>query len=100
MVACTLSIGASFATEPESASNQKLKKLMEKVQERDGLGSASKPPSAAELSTRMQERNALLAQGEAALARSDTDAAQSAFERAALIQHAADTEMGLVRTWT
>ncbi len=46
----------------------------------------------------MQERSALLALGEAALTRSDTDAAQQAFERAALIQHAADTEMGLVRT--
>jgi hypothetical protein len=51
-------------------------------------------PSAA----RMQERSALLAQGEAALARSNTDAAQAAFEAAATILHAADTEMGIVRT--
>ena len=48
---------------------------------------------------RLQERVDLLASGEAALARPDTAAAQSAFERAALILHAADTEIALVRTY-
>lgn len=47
----------------------------------------------------MADRAALLATGEAALVRGDTDAAQVAFERAAALLHAADTEMGLVRTW-
>jgi S1-C subfamily serine protease len=47
---------------------------------------------------RLQERTQLLASAEAALARSDIATAQQAFERAALITHAADTEMGLVRT--
>jgi hypothetical protein len=47
----------------------------------------------------MRERTQLLARGEAALARSDADAALIAFETAANILHAADTEMGLVRTY-
>jgi hypothetical protein len=47
---------------------------------------------------RLRERTRLLANAEAALARSDIATAQQAFERAALIAHAADTEMGLVRT--
>jgi hypothetical protein len=41
----------------------------------------------------------LLAQGEAALARSDAQAAEQHFDSAANILHAADTEMGLVRTY-
>ena len=48
---------------------------------------------------RLQERAGLLASGEAALAQRDAAAAQSAFERAALILHAADTEIALVRAY-
>ena len=47
---------------------------------------------------RLRERASLLAAGEAALARLDAAAALNAFERAALILHAADTEIALVRT--
>jgi hypothetical protein len=47
----------------------------------------------------MRERTQLLARGEAALARSDANTALIAFESAANILHAADTEMGLVRTY-
>ena len=48
---------------------------------------------------RLQERTRLLRTGEAALARLDLDAAINAFDRAALIQHAADTELSLVRVY-
>lgn len=46
---------------------------------------------------RLRERAGLLKTGEAALAQMDVTAALSAFERAALILHAADTEIALVR---
>jgi hypothetical protein len=103
VAAYTLFFGPGFAAEPDAPntpSQQKLKQLMEQVQARGagGAGSASRAPATAEQAARMRERTALLALGEAALARSDADAAQQAFESAALIQHAADTEMGLVRT--
>lgn len=45
------------------------------------------------------ERRELLARGEAALAAGDTEAAQAAFDRAALMLHAADTEASLVRSY-
>jgi hypothetical protein len=105
-------------TTSSSASQQKLQRILEQARQRaanpasavsgtalgnvlsDALPSASATavgtlPSPA----RMQERSRLLAQGEAALARSDTDTAQTAFESAANILHAADTEMGIVRTY-
>jgi hypothetical protein len=68
---CSVMWGASLAHEPGLASPQKLQ----------------------------QERMQLLASAEAALARSDIATAQQGFERAALISHAVDTEMGLVRTY-
>jgi hypothetical protein len=48
---------------------------------------------------RLQERAELLEAGEAALARLDVAAALDAFERAALILHAADAEIALVRSY-
>ncbi len=48
---------------------------------------------------RLQERANLLASGEQALARRDVEAALQAFETAALILHAADTEIALVRAY-
>jgi hypothetical protein len=47
----------------------------------------------------MQERARLLAEGEGALARLEVDGALRSFERAAALAHAADTELGLVRTY-
>lgn len=44
-------------------------------------------------------REQLLAEAEATLARGDTDAALRLFERAASMRHAADSELGLVRTY-
>jgi tetratricopeptide (TPR) repeat protein len=54
---------------------------------------------AEERNARMQQRAALLARGEAALARNDAAAALLEFEQAAALLHAADAEMGLVRTY-
>ena len=50
-------------------------------------------------SARLQERAELLKNGEVALARLDVTGALNSFERAALILHAADTEIALVRTF-
>jgi hypothetical protein len=47
----------------------------------------------------LRERSELLERGEAALARGDIGQAHDAFERAGTMMHAADTEMGLVRTY-
>jgi hypothetical protein len=55
---------------------------------------APRAPVSAE---RLQQRADLLAQGEAALARQSTQEAVALFDSAALILHAADTELGLVR---
>jgi hypothetical protein len=45
------------------------------------------------------ERRRLAEEGESALARGDTEAAERAFDSAARIVHSADIEMGLVRTY-
>lgn len=71
------------------ASDERLRALMQ------ARGAAPATPSP----ERLREREALLSQGEAALAALDTDRAQALFDRAALILHAADTEMGLVRCY-
>ncbi|CAN7155576.1 hypothetical protein LJR084_000177 [Variovorax sp. LjRoot84] len=49
--------------------------------------------------TRMEARSALLGRAESELVRGDIAAATDAFDRAALMLHAPDTEMGLVRTY-
>lgn len=48
---------------------------------------------------RLREREALLREAEAALAAGDAHKAEQGFDRAALILHSADTEMGLVRSY-
>lgn len=48
---------------------------------------------------RLREREALLREAEAALAAGDAEKAEQGFDRAALILHSADTEMGLVRSY-
>lgn len=48
---------------------------------------------------RLEEREALLRDAEAALAAGDAAAAEQGFDRAAMILHSADTEMGLVRSY-
>ena len=74
----------------------KLRQLMTQVRQPASAASPAVLPISPE---RLAEKAHLLAAGEAALARIDLDAAQQAFDRAASIQHAADTEMALVRTY-
>lgn len=68
-----------------------------------GLEAQRRPPagpaSAGERAIELAERNRWLEEGEAQLAAGHTDAAQQAFDRAALLLHAADAELALVRTY-
>ncbi len=83
-----------------SNSDQKLLRLMEKARPPQGAVQGAPPSgstSPAVSAGRLQERTRLLASGESALARLDTAAAIGAFDQAALILHAADTEIALVR---
>ncbi|MDB5868524.1 MAG: hypothetical protein JWP96_856 [Polaromonas sp.] len=72
---------------------------MEQVRPRPAAGQAGGQAvrEAAASPARLQERAELLEKGEAALARREVTVALDAFERAALILHAADTEIALVR---
>ena len=79
-----------------ASSDTKLRQLMAQARLRNS------PPAAAAGGTgyagaiapeRLHQRALLLQAGEAALARLELDAAIDAFDRAALIQHAADTEI-------
>ena len=88
--------------------NEKLRQIMQQSKRHgpasQALGStalaASQAAAVAVLSpARLLERKTLLQSGEAALARLQVDAALQAFERAALIAHAADTEIALVRAY-
>lgn len=85
-----------------SDADAKLRQLMTQARApasaASGVSSAARPaPSISP--ERLIEKAQLLAEGEAALASVDLDAAQQAFDRAAAILHAADTEMALVRTY-
>jgi hypothetical protein len=85
-----LALAPAHAADTDPASSQKLKRVMEQSR----AGAWATPSDDA-----VQERAVMLARGEAALLRNDTDAAQTAFDNAASVLHAADTEMGLVRTY-
>jgi hypothetical protein len=69
------------------ASEEKLRAIMQ--------AAGGRPPDA----ERLREREALLRDAEAALAAGDAHKAEQGFDRAALILHSADTEMGLVRSY-
>ena len=86
----------SFAANDSDA---KLRQLMAQVRQPTSVASSAASPITPISPERLKEKAQLLATGEAALARIDLDAALQAFDRAASIQHAADTEMALVRTY-
>lgn len=97
--------GNVLATPPLS-SNDRLRQFMEQVRPQSPAseaggqaGSQAVREAAAVSPARLQERADLLKTGEAALARLDMVAALDAFERAALVLHAADTEIALVRAY-
>lgn len=79
-------LAAGAAAQPRTPGELRLQQLM---QARTGTAAPQ----------RVAERARLLQSGEAALARRDTGQALSHLEQAALILHAADTEMGLVRCY-
>ena len=84
------------------ASDEKLRQFMQQVRPQPVAGQAGATAtreSAAVLPERLMERADLLKAGETALARMDAATAIEAFDRAALILHAADTEIALVRAY-
>ena len=93
-----------------SASAEKLRQFMEQVrppptspqtapQTAGQIGNPAVQTAKTVPPARLQERIELLKTGEHALARLDVDAALQAFDRAAMILHAADTEIALVRAY-
>lgn len=89
LAAAAVAAVAGHAQEVPSPSQERLQRLLQAGQP----GVRASPVTPQQLAL----RDTLLVQGEAALARRDAAAALVQFERAALILHAADTEMGLVR---
>ena len=81
--------GIASVASAETPAEEKLRLLMQ----------GRHPGGAAPSDERLREREDLLRRGEAALAQRDVEAAERAFDRAAMILHAADTEMGLVRSY-
>ena len=93
--------GNALATQPLS-SDDRLRQFMDQVRPQPSAseaGGQAVREAAAVSPARLLERTDLLKTGEAALTRLDVNAALDAFERAALIAHAADTEIALVRTY-
>ncbi len=104
MVAGLFAAGlAAHAADPaSSASNSQLRQIMGQVQAQAFASQVGNPAALTAKTVapeRLQERANLLASGEQALARRDVEAALQAFETAALILHAADTEIALVRAY-
>ena len=89
-------------TTPAPTSNDKLRQFMEQVRPQPSASQAggNAVRAAAKVTPeQLQERADLLKKGEAALASMQLEPALMAFERAANILHAADTEIALVRTY-
>jgi hypothetical protein len=78
------------------ASDEKLRQLTQQARPQPADSRAGATAASPE---RLTERADLLQAGEAALARMDANAAIDSFDRAALILHAADTEIALVRAY-
>lgn len=96
--ACSLP-GISAWGQPDAAraADERLRHLIESAR---ANGTAKTGGNNVALSpARVEERAQALAAGEAALIRLDVDGAQRAFDHAASILHAADTEIALVRTY-
>lgn len=104
MLAATLlgKIPFCLAVAATPASDEKLRQFMHQVRPQQPVsqaGAAAMGETAAAPLLRFNERADLLKAGETALARRDAAAAIQAFDRAALILHAADTEIALVRAY-
>ena len=93
LVAAACSNGAVAAPQ---GSDEKLREFMQQVRPQT---SGDQSVTATVPAERLKERADLLMAGEAALARMDAIAAIDFLDRAALILHAADTEIALVRAY-
>lgn len=98
LLATALTTTVLIATAQATTSEDRLRLLMERNRQQAG-GVVSGNLAASVSPDRLKERSDLLAQGEGHLANLRVDAAQQAFEKAALILHAADSEMALVRSF-
>jgi len=76
---------------PAVTSNERLRRLMAQAGDKAAYDAQTASPE------RLKERADLLKTGELALSRRQVDKALADFDRAAMILHAADTEMALVR---
>ena len=97
-----MATNAADTIAPASTSNEKLRAIMNRAQAQPTAAQAGNPAVLTAKTVapeRLQERANLLVSGEQALARRDVDGALQAFDRAALILHAADTEIALVRAY-
>ena len=84
------------------SSDEQLRQFLERIRPQPpetGASSAAVRAAAALPPERLKERSDLLAQGELDLSNLKVETAQHAFEKAALILHAADSEMALVRSY-
>ena len=100
-VLCAGAVSISIAAEP-SPGDEKLRQLLQRARSPAAASQADRASlndAGAITADRLAERTKLLTTGEGALARLDVSTALEAFDRAALILHAADTEIALVRTY-
>jgi tetratricopeptide (TPR) repeat protein len=91
MIALSLCLAASIAVAAEPAgsdADQRLKRLLERA---NAQSAGETLPAEA--------RQQMLAAGEAALARGEAEAAAQQFERAGMVKHEADAELGLIRAY-
>jgi tetratricopeptide (TPR) repeat protein len=96
------SVPFSLAVAAPPASDEKLRQLMQQARPQPAAsqaGATAVREAGAVPPERLKERDDLLKAGEAALTRMDAIAAIDSFDRAALILHAADTEIALVRAY-
>ena len=92
----------SVAVAAPQASDEKLRQFMQQARPQPAAsqaGATAVREAIAVPPKRLKERADLLKAGEAALAGMDANAAIDSFDRAALILHAADTEIALVRAY-
>ena len=102
LVAMVLMANAQDTAATSNASGEKLRQFMEQVRPQPSASQAGNPAvltAKTVTPARLQERVEWLKAGEIALARLDVDAALRAFDQAAMILHAADTEIALVRAY-
>ncbi|NMM26671.1 MAG: hypothetical protein HHJ12_05110 [Glaciimonas sp.] len=94
----SLFIGCAVASVAAAAIEEKASQVITQVQPQ-AAGNHKHVHAVGPSEPNMQERATLLKRAEAALAAENVNDAAQAFERAGLILHAADAEVGLVRTY-